>query len=156
MSIQVIEADLDNDAHGQALIHLIDSYARGPGGQSAPLAVEASERMISGLRRHPSKLVLLAISDGRYVGAAVCYWLFATFAGKPFLNVHDLTVLPGHRNRGIGTQLLTEAERRARAADCSKLTLEVHGTNASAQRLYERFGFGPWSNPAIYVAKPLS
>jgi ribosomal protein S18 acetylase RimI-like enzyme len=156
MDIRIIEADLDNAEHGEALVRLIDSYARGSGGQSAPLAPDATESMIPGLHRHPSKLVLLAVVDGSYAGVAVCYWLFSTFAGKPFLNVHDLSVLPEYQNRGIGTRLLTDAERRARASGCSKLTLEVHATNTAAQRLYERFGFGPWSDPSLYVAKPLT
>jgi ribosomal protein S18 acetylase RimI-like enzyme len=112
--------------------------------------------MIPGLRRHPSKLVLLAIADGSYAGVAVCYWLFSTFAGRPFLNVHDLSVLPDYQNRGIGTRLLTAAEHRAREAGCPKLTLEVHAANSAAQRLYERFGFGPWTNAVLYVAKPLN
>lgn len=156
MDIQIVEADLDNEAHGEALIHLIDSYARGPGGQSAPLPADAIERMIPSLRRHPSKLILLAIAGDTFAGVAVCYWLFSTFAGKPFLNVHDLSVAPEYRNCGIGTHLLGEAERRARNAGCSKLTLEVHAMNTAAQRLYERVGFGPWSEPSLYVAKPLT
>jgi len=156
MDIRVIEADLDNAEHCAALVRLIDGYARGPGGQSAPITPEATERMIPGLRRHPARLVLLALADGDYAGAAVCYWLFSTFTAKPFLNVHDLTVTPEHQNKGIGTRLLTEAERHARMAGCAKLTLEVHASNITAQRLYQRFGFGPWSDADLYVAKPLT
>ena len=155
MDVRVVEADLDEPEHARALVDLIDSYARGPGGQSAPLTPEARANLGPGLRRHPSALVLLAVADGDFAGAAVCFWGFSTFAGKSLLNIHDLVVSPQYQNRGIGGDLLAEAERLARERGCCKLTLEVHDTNANAKRLYERFGFGPWSPATIYVTKRL-
>jgi len=155
MKIQVVEADLENTAHGRALVSLIDSYARGPAGQSAPLATEAAANIVPGLRRHASNLVLLATTDDVYAGAAVCFWLFSTFSGKPLLNIHDLVVLPDYQDCGIGTALLSAIEGRARQSDCCKLTLEVHDTNPGAKRLYERFGFASWSPATFYVTKPL-
>ena len=155
MDLRVVEADLNHPEHAQALVELIDSYARGPGGQSAPLTPEARANLAPGLRRHPSALVLLALADGDPAGAAVCFWGFSTFAGKPFLNIHDLVVLSQYQNRGIGSDLLAEAERRAQERSCCKLTLEVHDTNANAKRLYEKVGFGPWSPATIYVTKRL-
>ena len=154
MDVRVLEADLDDPEHARALVDLIDSYARGPEGQLAPLPPEAHANLAPGLRRHPSTLVLLAVADGDSAGAAVCFWGFSTFAGKPFLNIHDLVVFPQYQNRGIGSDLLAEAERLARERGCC-LTLEVHDTNANAKRLYERFGFGPWSPATIYVTKRL-
>ena len=155
MDVRVLEADLDDPEHARALVDLIDSYARGPEGQLAPLPPEARANLAPGLRRHPSALVLLAVADGDSAGAAVCFWGFSTFAGKPLLNIHDLVVFPQYQNRGIGSDLLAEAERLARERGCCKLTLEVHDTNANAKRLYERFGFGPWSPATIYVTKRL-
>jgi ribosomal protein S18 acetylase RimI-like enzyme len=35
------------------------------------------------------------------------------------------------------------------------MTLEVHGSNESAKRLYARFGFEGWSSPTLFVAKAL-
>ena len=155
MDVRVVESDLDDPEHAQALVDLIDSYARGPGGQSAPLTPEARANLGPGLCRHPSALVLLAVADGHSAGAAVCFWGFSTFAGKLFLNIHDLVVFPQYQNRGIGGDLLAEAERRARERSCCKLTLEVHDTNANAKRLYEKLGFGPWSPATLYVTKRL-
>jgi ribosomal protein S18 acetylase RimI-like enzyme len=68
---------------------------------------------------------------------------------------NDLAVLPEFQSRGLGTRLLDEVERRARARGCCKITLEVHETNHGARRLYERFGFGPWRSPTLFVTKPL-
>ena len=155
MDIRVVEADLDDPEHAQALVDLIDSYARDSGGQLAPLTPEARANLVPGLRRHPSALALLAAGDGDFAGAAVCFWGFSTFAGKPLLNIHDLVVFPQYQGRGIGSEFLDEAERLARQRDCCKLTLEVHDTNSNAKRLYERVGFGPWSPATLYVAKRL-
>jgi ribosomal protein S18 acetylase RimI-like enzyme len=136
-------------------VRIIDSYARGPGGQNAPLSEDARAAMAPGLAAHPAAFALLAWDGDAIVGAAVCVWGFSTFAGRPSLNVHDLAVLPEHRGRGAGRALLEEAERRARARGSAKLTLEVHHSNEGAKRLYARFGFGPWDEPTLFVAKPL-
>lgn len=154
--IRIIEADLDDAQQGDALVRLLDSYAREPAGQSAPIDAAAAPQIVPGLKRHPSKLVLLAITDDCYAGAAVCFWGFSTFTARPVMNIHDLVVLPDYRGRGIGSALLGEAESRARAAGSSRLTLEVHDSNRDAKRLYERYGFGPWSEPTLFVTKPLA
>jgi GNAT superfamily N-acetyltransferase len=156
IEISIVEADLEDAAQGNALVTLLDSYAREPGGQSAPIDTKVANRIVPGLKRHPAKLVLLAVADEVYAGAAVCFWLYSTFTARPVLNIHDLVVLPGYRSRGIGTALLAEAESRARAEGASRLTLEVHDANRDARRLYARVGFGPWSEPTLFVTKHLS
>jgi len=156
MTIEIREADLLDPAESLALVEIIDSYAREPGGQSAPLSERARAALAPGLHAHPAAFALLAWQDGVAIGAAVCVWGFSTFSGCPSLNVHDLAVRPGHRGRGIGQLLLEEVERRARARGSSKITLEVHGSNHGAMRLYRRFGFGPWDAPTLFVTKPLA
>jgi ribosomal protein S18 acetylase RimI-like enzyme len=155
VTVAIREADLGDPAQGAALVEIVDSYARGPGGQGAPLTEAARANLVKGLVEHPAAFVLLAFAGGRAVGAAVCVWGFSTFAGRPFVNVHDLAVLPDFQGRGVGSALLEQVERRARERGCCKLTLEVHDTNRGAKRLYERFGFGPWVEPQLYVTKRL-
>jgi ribosomal protein S18 acetylase RimI-like enzyme len=155
MSPSIREANLEDDQQAAALVEIIDAYARGPGGQGAPLSDEARAQLAQGLHQHPMAMVLLAFVDGRAVGTAVCVWSFSTFAGKPSINIHDFAVLPEHRGQGIGRALLYEVERRARERGCCKVTLEVHDTNEGAKRLYESFGFGPWEVPTLFVSKPL-
>jgi ribosomal protein S18 acetylase RimI-like enzyme len=153
--IRVREADLEDPAQAEALALVIDSYARGPGGQNAPLSGWARGRLALGLRSHPAAMVLFAEIDAKPVGAAVCFWGFSTFAGKPSLNIHDLAVLPAVQGRGAGSALLSECERRARERGCCKLSLEVHDSNHGAKRLYEANGFGPWDRATLFVTKPL-
>ena len=52
-----------------------------------------------------------------------------------------LMIAATHRRRGIGTALLSEAERWARRSGVRKLELHVFPYNAPGIALYERFGF---------------
>jgi GNAT superfamily N-acetyltransferase len=54
--------------------------------------------------------------------------------------VPDLIVAEEARGRGAGLALLEEAERRARARGCHRLTLESGHERDAAHRLYLRFG----------------
>jgi ribosomal protein S18 acetylase RimI-like enzyme len=155
MKIEIREADFEHPGDAEAVVAILDSYARGPGGQNAPLPAEARANLVRGLSDHPAAFALLALADGAPVGLAVCVWGFSTFAGRPSLNIHDLAVLPGERGQGIGGRLLAEVERCARDRGACKVTLEVHDTNHGAKRLYERSGFGPWEPPTLFVTKTL-
>jgi ribosomal protein S18 acetylase RimI-like enzyme len=155
MDVNVEEADLADEVQSESLAEILDSYARGPGGQNAPLSLEARARLADGLREHSNATVLLAYADRRAVGAAVCVWSFSTFAGRPSVNIHDLAVLPEFRDRGIGRALLAAVEARALARDCCKITLEVHDSNEGAKRLYASVGFGPWDSRTLFLTRKL-
>ena len=153
--LRIQEADLANPQHASATVELVDAYARGSGGQNAPLPEVARENMATGLRDHPMASVLLAFVDERPVGVVICVWGFSTFAGRPTVNICDFAVHPDSQNQGIGRALLDEVEARARLRGCCKMTLEVHDTNKGAKRLYRKFGFGPWEPPTLFVSKPV-
>ena len=55
--------------------------------------------------------------------------------------VCGMAVLPGHRNRGLGTRLLAIAQAEARARGLETLSLLAFEQNRDAVRLYERNGF---------------
>lgn len=55
--------------------------------------------------------------------------------------LHHLAVDAEYRGRGIGTALVTEAERRLKAKGCLKANLLVHRSNRAARRLYRRLGY---------------
>ena len=57
------------------------------------------------------------------------------------LYVSALAVFSEHRGLGIGTRLLQEARRRARAMDLDRLSLICFEKNVGAMRLYRRLGF---------------
>ncbi len=155
MEYRISQANLNDPSHIEAIIDIIDSYARGPGGQNAPISPLAREKMAEGLSQYGNTQVLMAFDGEKAVGLAVCKWGFSTFAGRPYVNIHDLAVLPSYRGKGIGRSLMQEVEQMAREKNCCKVSLEVHNSNEGAKRLYASEGFGPWEETTLYVYKML-
>ena len=156
--VTIVEADLDNKADAEAVVAMIDAYARDPMGSARPLPESVRRDLIPGLKRHGGAVVLLARCGGDPVGVAVCLLGFSTFAARPLLNVHDLAVLPSHRGRGIAPRLLEAAEASARRRGCCKVTLEVRGDNHKARFLYQRLGYGNETDgelATLFLRKPL-
>jgi hypothetical protein len=58
--IDCLEADLDNLQHAEAIVMLLDAYARDPMGGGQPLSRFARENLVPALRARPSALVILA------------------------------------------------------------------------------------------------
>jgi ribosomal protein S18 acetylase RimI-like enzyme len=139
--ITIIEANLADPWHQEAIVALINAYARDPMGLGQDLPDDVRTRLLPGLQQHPTALVFLAFQAHKAVGIAVCFAGFSTFAARPLLNIHDLAVLPDYRRHGVGRQLLAAVEARGRALGCCKLTLEVREDNDRAQRLYRDVGF---------------
>jgi GNAT superfamily N-acetyltransferase len=106
-------------------------------------------------RQHQSLGVLLvAWLQDRPVGD-VYLWLEPAFEdivraqlpGVPLLT--HLEVLPTARNRGIGTELVAQAEAHLSALDFERAALSVGETNKDAYRLYERLGYAEWQHGTI-------
>jgi ribosomal protein S18 acetylase RimI-like enzyme len=55
--------------------------------------------------------------------------------------INALAAFPAFRNRGLGTLLLNEAEKRTRMADAKVVSLIVAEENAVAMRLYGQTGY---------------
>lgn len=157
MTVQ--RADLADPAQARAVVMLLDAYARDPWGGGEPLPPPVRERLIDGLRAHPTSRVWLAFDGADPVGVCTAFIGFSTFKAQPLLNLHDVAVLATHRGRGIGRALLQAAETEARSLGCCRLTLEVLEDNTPARSLYERFGFRDVtygeSGPTRFLGKPL-
>ena len=147
-SVDIIEADLSHSPHQEAIIHLLDAYARDPMGNGQPLTEQVRVELIPGLQQHPTTIIFLAYVDGERVGIAVCFKGFSTFAARPLINIHDFAVLPDHRGLGIGRSLLAAIEKKAIALGCCKLTLETQENNTRARKVYQAAGFAQ----AVYQA----
>ena len=138
-------ADYADRTHRDAVLGLLDAYAKDPMGGGEPLSDWTRTHLLDEMARRPYIFSLLAMIDDRPVGLANCIEGFSTFAARPLLNIHDIAVLPAFRGRGIGRALLAEAESMARSRDCCKLTLEVLQGNATARAAYLSFGFAPYT-----------
>lgn len=141
MSAIVVEANLECEEHVRDVIALTSAYANDPMGNGGPLPVGVLERLVPGLRAHPTTKVFLLYEANKAVGIATCFVGFSTFRARPLINIHDFAVLPGERGRGLGELLLKAVMAKAAELGCCKVTLEVQEGNAIARRLYQSVGF---------------
>jgi RimJ/RimL family protein N-acetyltransferase len=84
---------------------------------------------------------LIAELDGRLAGYIRLRPVTELQENAHVLGIMGLAVAPDARRQGVASTLLAAAERHARDRGVHKLSLRVLGTNAAAQRLYERVGF---------------
>jgi ribosomal protein S18 acetylase RimI-like enzyme len=83
----------------------------------------------------PTQRIYLGWLDGATVG---CLRLYDV---PPRAYLYGFGVVPAHRRRGLGRQLLAQAIRLAREEGRDELALEVETTNTPAYTLYTTMGF---------------
>lgn len=77
---------------------------------------------------------------GAYLGDTLIGWGLLT-RWRDVGEISDLWVDEGHRNRGIGAQLIAHLANMAHHRRITTLEIGVDSDNVSARRLYERLGF---------------
>lgn len=87
------------------------------------------------LHENPFAILLVDEEEGRVVGY-LDYWILYEQA-----QVATIGVDPEYQNRGIGSALLSYAEKDAADQGCETFSLEVRVSNAPARHLYEKHGF---------------
>jgi predicted GNAT family N-acyltransferase len=110
----------------------------------APLGLTLTESDVSGEDR---QIHLLAFDDK---GAAVGCVLIAP-AGEGTARIRQMAVTRSERGKGIGAELMTEAERVARAQTIRRLTMHAR---LSARGFYERLGYRVTSDVFLQVTIP--
>jgi GNAT superfamily N-acetyltransferase len=157
----ILIADLSLSSHADAVVYLLNEYAKDDMGGGSELSDFAKENLISELKRRKNIYAFIAFVDQNPVGLAICMEGFSSFACKPLLNVHDMVVVPEYRGRGISKRLLAKVEEMAKGMGCCKLTLEVLGGNKIAQAAYRAFGFegyelNPKTGKALFWQKKIA
>jgi ribosomal protein S18 acetylase RimI-like enzyme len=140
--VNIKDCDFKDPVQRQAIIDLMNHYmASDMGGKLPPYSNETAHTVVQGLEHHPSRIVLLAEYQGEYVGLSNSFINFGTFAGKPFINIHDIVVLEKYRGLGIGRKMMEAIDAKAKELGCGKITLEVRDDNTRAQKLYKSMRF---------------
>ena len=153
-SLRVLRVDYANPAHAAALVHLLDAYASDPMGGGHPLSDFAKSNLVAALAARPQAYSVLAFDGDQAIGLVNCIEGFSTFACRPLVNVHDVTVLASHRGKKVAEKMLALAESIAVERGACKLTLEVLSGNGGAYRLYQRIGFANYElDPALGQAQ---
>ena len=160
MTITILPADYAEPLHAAAIIDLLDQYACDPMGGGKPLSETTRRHLVAELDARANAVTLLAFDGLAPAGLLIGFEGFSTFACKPLLNVHDISVHPAHRGKGIARKLLDAAEAEARRRGCCKLTLEVLSGNTRARDVYQAAGYkayelDPEKGHALFLEKPL-
>ena len=142
--ITLLRADYADPLQARAMVALMDAYASDPAGGGHPLSDFAMANLVAGLAARPQAFTVLAFDGDAAVGLVNCIEGFSTFAARPLVNVHDVSVLASHRGQRVGEQMLEMAEQIARERGACKMTLEVLSGNRSANRLYARVGYAQY------------
>lgn len=106
---ECLEADLNDDFIAHVVVELLDGYANDFFGGNEPLSDYTRANLINELKKLPTSHVFLARdteNDREFVGLAVCFEGFSTFACKPLINIHDFYVKPQFRRKGISSSLM--------------------------------------------------
>jgi len=102
----------------------------------------------------PYAEALVAGDDGRPGGAIVGFALFfhnySTFLCKPGIYLEDLFVLPEHRRRGHGRELLRAVGRIARERGCGRFEWSVLDWNEPAIAFYRSLRAEPVDGWTIF------
>jgi ribosomal protein S18 acetylase RimI-like enzyme len=157
INIRDYAADRDSPRLRDCLIELQNSERELEPGkpEGSTIAGEYLDRMFARCRKWDGK-VFVADAAGQVVGF-VCVWARVP-PHEPdddpseYAFVSDLVVLPGHRRRGVGRELLTMAERYARSRGARLLRIGVLARNKAARHLYGSAGFSDYE---VEMEKPL-
>lgn len=84
---------------------------------------------------------LVAEDDGEVLGYLRLQEKYTFPEGDGVLSINGVAVAKEAQGRGIGSILLTAAAEEGTRRGARKITLNVHGTNTVARRLYERHGY---------------
>ena len=87
-------------------------------------------------------LIVVARQDSQVVGMVNLLYTISTALGDRVALLEDMVVSPSARGSGVGSRLLEQAIQFARLDGCKRITLLTDRTNESAQRFYQRHGFG--------------
>lgn len=150
--------DLERD--GDAVLQLLDGYARDPMGGGHPLAEYVRQELIPQLQQRSDYVGVIAFRDDKPAGLVNAFEGFSTFQARPLMNIHDVVVAQEFRGSGLSQRLMSELERIAKERGCCKLTLEVLSNNTVAQNAYRKFGFAayeldPEAGQALFWQKKL-
>lgn len=95
------------------------------------------------LARPELGFVWVAKEGDQVVAACVACYAISTTRGGLVIKLDDVSVLPDHLGRGIGTAMLDALKARLRTLDVSRIDIGCHRDNDGAWRFYERQGFVP-------------
>jgi GNAT superfamily N-acetyltransferase len=124
----------------ESFVELFDRY-RVHYGQAADL--DRSRAWLTDAMTIGPMRAFLARVDGAAAGICLIAICPASLSLGEFWMVRDLFVDPRWRRIGVARALLDAVRASAQQRGALRLTVQTEDGNATALRLYERYGFGP-------------
>ena len=87
---------------------------------------------------------------GEPVAYAVYFYNFSSFLGKKGMYLEDLFVLPEHRGKGIGKDILMFLAEKANSEGCGRFEWAVLDWNTSAIDFYKSLGAVPMDEWTVF------
>lgn len=107
-----------------------------------PMPLHRAQEIFEEMARYPSYACYIALADGVVVGTFTMLIVAAlVHDGAHEAIVDAVVVAPEWRGRGIGAEMMHEAQRLAARAGCYKLALSSNSKREDAHRFYRRLGF---------------
>jgi GNAT superfamily N-acetyltransferase len=135
-----------------ALIRGLGLFRRLQNEDPAITAVRVTHHLELCLRDGSHSVLVAESADGLLAGYVSVHWLPYLFLAGPEGYVSELFVGEHHRGRGIGSELLDSAIRKARQRGCARLMLAAVRTRESYERgFYTQRGWVERSDVANMV-----
>lgn len=103
--------------------------------------------------------IILAELNGQFAGYLTVKWTsdYLPFKSKQIPEIVDFNVLKKYQRRGIGTQLMDEAESRIRQVSAyAGIGFGIYQDYGAAQILYAKRGYIPDGKGLVRDSKPLA
>ena len=122
-----------------------------------PDAIRGTEQDLAkyGFGDHPRFEAILAFEDSEAVGLAVFFSEYSTWQGIPGVYVQDLYVSEHVRGGGLGRDILSAVEERAKSWGGCYVKLAVYDGNQDAISFYRHLGFELREDEQVLILRDL-
>ena len=111
--------------------------------------------VVERLMDDPKTEYLLGAPEEGQEAQAVCQlrYRLSVWTASDDCWLEDLFVAEEARGSGLGEAMVTAALEQARSRGCRRIELDVDAGNAAARALYEKTGFAPKNDGAIFMQR---
>lgn len=139
--LRFVLAELAPNLHPRALLAHIAAQEDERQSYRRCLVAELDATVVGVANAFPAEFFRSAVADQDLSTREIHLRSVTALQDWDSLVLNSLAVDPRHRGRGIGSGLIEQVSRHARANGYDRLTLHVWADNEPAQRLYRRAGF---------------
>ncbi|MBI3873706.1 MAG: GNAT family N-acetyltransferase [Arcobacter sp.] len=85
--------------------------------------------------------IFVCAKHNKIIGCVNILYTISTALGGKVAILEDMIVLPKHRSRGVGQQIMTKVLKYLKSKNIQRITLLTDGDNLIAHNFYNKFNF---------------